>query len=819
MTATKKTNINIPITGMSCATCATKIEKAVNSVAGVLSGSVNFATEKLSVEYDSSIVKTSNIADAVQSAGYDVSVSTTTLPISGMSCATCVAKIEAALEGVAGVTNVVVNLATEKATVRYVDGSLEFKTLVSTVEDAGYKVLSLDSLDENENIVEKEERLRQESYDRLKLRFFTALFLTLPIFFLMHLHRFGLGEGGFPWIQFLFATPVQFWCGSSFYSGAWNSLKHKSADMNTLIAVGTSSAYFYSLSILIFPNFFKSTSFTTAVYFDTSAAIIVLILMGKVLEARAKGQTSGAIKKLIGMEAKLATVLRGGIEIEVPIGDVLVRDIVIVKPGGKIPVDGLIVEGYSSVDESMISGESMPVEKNIGDKVIGATINKTGTFKFSAEAVGMDTVLSHIIKMIEDAQGSKPPIARLADKVASVFVPVVIVLALITFSIWYAFGPEPVFNYALLNFIAVLIIACPCALGLATPTSVMVGTGKGAENGILIRSGSGLEVAGKVSVVILDKTGTLTEGRPQVTDVVLGGDYSEDEILMFALSAEKGSEHPLGEAIVSDGEGRGLVAKPVEKFSSVPGQGIKALIDGKEVLLGNTKLLVSEGVEFSEMGEVGESLSKQGKTPMFVVINGKCCAVIAVADRLKESSASAVRELKEMGIKVVMLTGDNTVTSNAIAQDVGIDEVVADVLPGEKVKVVEMFQTGGAVVAMVGDGINDAPALTIADVGIAIGTGADVAIESSDITLIKGDVMDVVTAIKLSSATVKNIKQNLFWAFFYNASLIPIAAGVLYPFYGILLDPIFAAAAMGLSSVTVVSNALRLKFFKVSSLV
>lgn len=810
--SSNKKNITLPIIGMSCASCASKIEKSLNETRGVISASVNFATEKATVDYEGNIP---SIVESIKSVGYEVSSSTVTLPIGGMSCASCVTKVEDGILSIDGVLKASVNLATERATVEYLDGAVHLKDIKNAVESVGYEVLDLD-LSDDENIVDKEERLRTEAYKKLKIRFFTALFFTVPIFIAMHLHRFGFVAGELPWVQFLFATPVQFWCAQSFYLGAFKSLKHRTTDMNTLIAVGTSSAYFYSLSLLLFPDFFASTGVGRGVYFDTSASIIVLILMGRVLEARAKGQTSGAIKKLIGMEAKTARVLRDGVEVDIPIANVVLDDVVIVRPGEKIPVDGILIEGYSSVDESMISGESIPVEKTVGDKVTGSTINKTGSFKFKAEAIGADTFLSHIIKMVEDAQGSKPPIARLADKVASIFVPTVILIAAITFIIWYVFGPEPSFNYALLNFVAVLIIACPCALGLATPTSVMVGTGKGAENGILIRSAEALETAGKISVIILDKTGTLTEGKPVLTDIITTGGFSEEEVLLYASSAEKGSEHPLGEAIVKGAEERGITPKQAEEFSAVPGHGIKAVIGGKNILLGNPKLLVNEDISFDEMFAQGERLSNDGKTPMYVVVDGVIAGVIAVADTLKKNSKNAVSCFKKMGIKVVMLTGDNKTTANAIAGEVGIDEVAAEVLPEDKAKVVSTFQMDNSVVAMVGDGINDAPALTKANIGIAIGTGTDVAIESSDITLIKGDVMDIVTAIKLSRATIRNIRQNLFWAFFYNAFLIPVAAGVLYPFYGILLNPIFAAGAMGLSSVSVVSNALRLKLFKPS---
>jgi Cu+-exporting ATPase len=550
------------------------------------------------------------------------------------------------------------------------------------------------------------------------------------------------------------------------------------------------------------------------VYFDTAGTIIVLILLGRLLEARAKGQTSEAIKKLIGLQAKTARVVRDGQEIDIPVEEVEIADLVVVRPGEKVPVDGIVREGYSSVDESMVTGESIPVEKKTGDEVIGATLNKTGTFTFEATKVGKDTMLAQIIKMVEEAQGSKPPIARLADIIASFFVPAVIGIAIITFIVWYFFGPTPALTYAMLNFVAVLIIACPCALGLATPTSIMVGTGKGAENGVLIRGGEALETAHKLTAIVMDKTGTLTKGEPSVTDILAFNNHKEEDILRYAASAEKGSEHPLGEAIVNRAkEGNIPLVKP-ENFNAIAGHGIEATIDGRSLLLGNAKLMKYREILLDELEKKAEELSNQGKTPMFVAIDGNPGGIIAVADTLKENSKQAVEALHRMEIEVAMITGDNQRTAEAIARQIGIDRVLSEVLPEVKADEVKKLQAEGKKVAMVGDGINDAPALAQADVGIAIGTGTDVAMESADITLISGDLRGVVTAIALSKATLRNIKQNLFWAFAYNTILIPVAAGVLFPFFGILLNPIFAAAAMGLSSVTVVSNALRLRRFR-----
>ncbi len=584
--------------------------------------------------------------------------------------------------------------------------------------------------------------------------------------------------------------------------------------MNTLIAVGTSAAYLYSFIVTFAPHLIMVKGWMLDVYFDTSAAIIVLILLGRFLEARAKGRTSEAIKKLMGLQPKTARVIRDGHEMDISLREVVPGDIVVVRPGEKIPVDGMVREGHSSVDESMVTGESLPVEKRAGDKVIGATINKTGTFQFEATRVGRDTVLAQIIRLVQEAQGSKPPIARMADVIASYFVPVVILIAIATFLIWFFWGPHPSLTYAFLNFVAVLIIACPCSLGLATPTSIMVGTGKGAENGILIRGAEALETAHQLNTIVLDKTGTLTKGKPSVTDIIESGRSGKKEILMMAASAERGSEHPLGEAIVQKAKEEGLILHDARDFQAIAGQGIEATIDSKRILLGNRKLMEERNVNLHGMAERAEQLSYEGKTPMFLAIDGETAGIIAVADTLKEDSRKAVEAFHRMGLEVVMLTGDNRRTAEAIAKQAGIDRVVAEVLPEMKAEEIKRLQSEGKKVGMVGDGINDAPALAQADVGIAIGTGTDVAMESSDITLIGGDLKGIVTAIALSKATIRNIKQNLFWAFAYNTILIPVAAGVLFPFFGILLNPIFAAGAMAFSSVTVVSNALRLRRFK-----
>jgi len=617
-----------------------------------------------------------------------------------------------------------------------------------------------------------------------------------------------------PYVLWALATPVQFWAGWQFYRGAWAAARHMSADMNTLIAVGTSSAYLYSAAAVLFPELFHAAGQMAALYFDTSSVIIGLILLGKYLEARAKGQTGEAIKKLMGMQARTARVVRDGHEMDVPVESVAIGDLVLVRPGEKVPVDGEVLEGRSALDESMITGESIPVEKGPGDQVIGATINKTGSFRFRATKVGRDTMLAQIIRLVEDAQGSKAPIQRLADVIAGYFVPAVIAIALVTFGVWYFFGPEPAFTYAVLNFVAVLIIACPCALGLATPTAIMVGTGKGAENGVLIRSGEALETAHKIGAIILDKTGTLTRGKPVVTDLVTANGTTPEELLSLAASAERGSEHPLGEAIVAAAREKGLELGDPTEFHAVPGHGIEATVNGRRVVLGNQKMMSDQGHSLDGMVDRASVLSDQGKTAMFVAVDGRMAGLVAVADTVKPGSREAVEELHRLGIEVAMLTGDNRRTAQAIARELGIDRVLAEVLPEGKAEEVKKLQAEGKVVAMVGDGINDAPALAQADVGIAIGTGTDVAMEAADVTLISGDVRGVVTTIRLSRQTMNTIKQNLFWAFFYNVILIPLAAGAWYPFFGVLLNPIFAGAAMALSSVSVVSNSLRLRRFR-----
>ncbi len=807
-------SIDLPVTGMSCASCVSHVQNALSEMKGVTSASVNFAAEKAAVVYDPSEVSVANLVKTVVDQGYGVPVSRINVPVSGMTCAACVSAVEKALGGLAGVVAVSVNFATEKASIDYFPAVVGIRDFRKAIRDAGYDVVETE---QGEDIVEKEQREREKAYKELRAKVLSGALLAFLIMLLMQWHHLFGGWLQLPLktnhvLQLMLATPVQFWIGRQFYAGAFAAARHRTTNMNTLIAIGTSSAYCYSIVATFFPAVFEIKGYSADVYFDTSATIIVLILLGRLFEARAKGRTSEAIKKLIGLQAKTARIIKDGREMDVPVEDVEMGDVVVVRPGDKVPVDGVIVEGYSAIDESMVTGESIPAEKSAGDSVIGGTINKTGSFRFEAVKVGKETMLSHIIEMVQSAQGSKPPIARLADVIASFFVPAVIAIATMTFFVWYLFGPVPSFTYAILNFIAVLIIACPCSLGLATPTSIMVGTGKGAENGILIRSGEALEKAHKITAVVFDKTGTLTIGRPEVTDVVSRG-IDAYELVLYAASAEKGSEHPLGEAIIRKAEERELKLFDPEQFQAVPGLGIKAKVKGKMVLLGNRKLMQNEGIVLGELDDEAERFSAQGKTPMFVSVDGSAAGIIAVADTLREESLPVVRQLHDHGIEVLMITGDNRRTGEAIGRQAGIDRVLAEVLPQEKADQVKKLQAEGRVVAMVGDGINDAPALAQADVGIAIGTGTDVAMEASDITLISGNIKGVVTAIALSKATMRNIRQNLFWAFAYNVLLIPVAAGVLFPFFGILLNPMLAAGAMGFSSVTVVTNALRLRKF------
>jgi Cu+-exporting ATPase len=807
---------------MTCTTCAATIEKGLSETPGIEQADVNFASEKVSIKYDPTKVNLARIKDTVSQLGYGVATKKSIFPVGGMTCASCVARVEEALSSVPGVISASVNLASEKATVEYLEGT-ELADLRRAVKDAGYELgPEVQALEDVTTAAQREVRA-------VRNRFIVAVILASTIMVLGFIPSFA----GQPYLLWALATPVQFWSGWRFYRGAWGALKHKTSDMNTLIAVGTSVAYFYSLIAVVFPSLFAAGMMEPHLYFDTSAMIIALVLLGRFLEARARGQTSEALKKLIGMQPKTALVLREGEQRQVPVEHVRVGDLILLRPGERIPVDGVVRQGYSSVDESMITGESIPVEKQVGDAVIGATINKTGSFQFEATKVGKDTTLARIVRMVEEAQGSKAPIQRLADVIASYFVPAVIGIAVVTFVIWYLVGPAPALTFALLNFVAVLVIACPCALGLATPTAIIVGTGKGAEHGVLIKNGEALERAHQISTVLLDKTGTLTRGEPVVTDVVAAPFSSPDEILRLAASAEHSSEHPLGEAVVNAALDKKLELSPSSDFNAIPGHGVEASVEGKKLLLGNLKLMEERGFSLNGLGQKTADLLEQGKTVMFLGWDSQVAGIIALADTLKPGAREAVQALRRMGIQTAMLTGDNRRTAEAIAREAGIDRVLAEVLPEHKAGEVRKLQGEGKVVAMVGDGINDAPALAQADIGIAIGTGTDVAMETGDITLISGDLMGVVTAISLSKRTMRTIKQNLFWAFAYNTALIPVAAGVLYLVFGktgvpsglhfILgehgfLNPMLAAAAMAASSITVVSNSLRLRRFKPAKL-
>ena len=740
------------------------------------------------------------------------------LPVQGMSCASCVKRVQNALTTVPGVVRADVNLATERAVVEFVPERATVEALAKAIEDIGYTVLVLD----RGAGVDNEQVERDAQVRRLKLRFLTGTSLLIPLFVFVYWDTIGLSHW---WdlskrtnflMQLIIQTPIQFWVGSQFYRGAWAAATHKTSDMNTLISLGTTAAYFYSVLATFFPTLFAAKGLSLEVYFDTAGAIIVIILLGRLLEARAKGETSEAIKRMIGLKPKTAKVLRGHQELEIPVEEVQVADIIVVRPGERIPADGIVVEGFSAVDESMVTGEPIPMEKRAGNNVVGATINQTGTFRFRANKVGKDTVLAQIIRLVGEAQGSKPPIARLADLTASYFVPAVMAIAVFTFVMWYLFGPAPRLTYAVLNFVAVMVIACPCALGLATPTSIMVATGKGAEYGILIRNGEALEAAHQLDTILLDKTGTITKGEPAVTDIVPAKEWTQEAILSFAASAEKASEHPLATAILKKATERGMRVQNPTHFRAVPGYGIDITLDEKRIILGNANFMKDNGISTGELEQDVEHFSAQGKTSLLVGVDGKIAGVIAVADLLKEGSKEAIDSLHALGLQVIMLTGDSRKPAEAIAREVNVDQILSDVLPEMKAAEVKKLQAEGRKVGMVGDGINDAPALAQADVGIAIGSGTDVAMESADITLMGSKLGGVVVAIALSKATIRNIKQNLFWAFAYNTVLIPVAAGVLFPFFGILLNPIFAAAAMGLSSVTVVSNALSLKRFRPS---
>jgi P-type Cu+ transporter len=739
-----------------------------------------------------------------------------TLPVRGMHCAACVAKVEGALRSVEGVGPVAVNLATEQATIEYDAARASVETLRGAVAASGYELAERPAPAAGTEGADRERAARDREQRRTQRRFLVGAALSVPIVLGSMPELFPWAPAWLrdPWLLLVLTTPVQFWVGADFHRGFLHDLRYRSASMSTLVSLGTSAAFFFSVAVTVWPHAFMALGAMT--YYETAAVVITLVVLGRWLEARARGRTSEAIRRLVALAPRTARIVRDGRDVDVPTAEVVVGDLVRIRPGERVPVDGAVVEGASTVDESMLTGESLPVEKTPGARVFGGTVNRTGSFVFRAERVGSETTLARIIRLVEEAQGSRAPIQRLADRVAAVFVPVVLAIAAATFVGWWWLGPEPALLHALTNAVAVLVIACPCAMGLATPTAIMVGAGRGAEHGVLIKSAAALEMLHRVDTLVFDKTGTLTVGRPVVTDVVAAPDAVEDDVLAIAAAAEQGSEHPIGEAIVTRAKERGLALPPVSEFQSVPGQGVDALAADGRVLLGNRALMDARGLDVEALTPRADALAADGKTVVFLAFAGRALGLVAVADTLKPEAPAAVAALRRLGIEVAMLTGDQRVTAEAIARGAGVDRVLAEVLPEDKAREVARLQGSGRRVAMVGDGINDAPALAQADVGIAMGSGTDVAIEAADVTLMRGDLHGVVTAVELSRRTVRIIKENLAWAFGYNAVLIPVAAGLLYPLWGVLLSPILAGAAMAFSSVSVVTNSLRLKRWRPS---
>ena len=813
-TQTDLHTIELPVHGMTCASCVQRVEDALVELDGVHAAEVNLATNRASVQVDAE-VHASELVKVVESAGYEVPTTTSTLTVQGMTCATCVSRVADALENVEGVIEAEVNLATNRATVTHPPGSVNAAALRTAVEDAGYEVV--ESAD-GQSRAEAERTMREQERTSLKRQLIIAASATLPLFLLdmgtMWIPPFEawvmdlVSEQALHIVFFALASVVQFGPGLRFYKKGWPALKAGAPDMNTLVMLGASAAYGYSVVATFLPNVLPEG--TVHIYFEAAAVIITLILVGKYLEAIAKGRTSAAMQQLLELQARTARVVRNGAEEEIPVEDVMPGDTVIVRPGEKIPVDGTILRGASYIDESMITGEPVPAEKSEGDEVVGGTINKTGSFRFEATRVGADTVLSQIIDMVEAAQASKVPIQDLADRVVRYFVPAVMAVAALTFGVWMLVGPAPALSMALVAAVSVLIIACPCAMGLATPTSIMVGSGKGAQMGVLFREGKALQQLREVQTVALDKTGTLTKGMPELTNLATDGD--ESDVLRLVAALEQSSEHPIAEAIVRAAKERTLSLPDPDDFEAEPGMGVSGTVEGRAVQVGADRYMEQLGYSLDAWAETASTWANAGKTPLFAAVDGRVVAVLAVADTIKDSSPEAIRALHERGLRVAMITGDNEHTAQAIADELGIDTVIAEVMPDEKVDAIKRLQEDGPV-AFVGDGINDAPALAQSDVGIAIGTGTDIAIESADIILVSGDVRGVANAYALSTATLRNIKQNLFWAFIYNTLLLPVAAGALYPVFGVLLNPMFAAGAMGLSSLFVLGNALRLRGF------
>ncbi|EEM40584.1 Copper-exporting P-type ATPase A [Bacillus thuringiensis IBL 4222] len=793
---------------MTCAACANRIEKGLKKVEGVHEANVNFALEKTKIMYDPTKTNPQQFKEKVESLGYGIVSDKAEFTVSGMTCAACANRVEKRLNKLDGVNKATVNFALESATVDFNPDEVNVNEMKSVITKLGYKL----EVKPDDQDASTDHRLQE--IERQKKKFIISFILSFPLLWAMVSH-FSFTSFIYlpdmlmnPWVQLTLATPVQFIIGGQFYVGAYKALRNKSANMDVLVALGTSAAYFYSVYLSI--QSIGSSEHMTDLYFETSAVLITLIILGKLFEAKAKGRSSEAIKKLMGLQAKTATVVRDGTEIKILIEEVVAGDIVYVKPGEKIPVDGEIVEGKSAIDESMLTGESIPVDKTIGDGVIGSTINKNGFLKVKATKVGRDTALAQIIKVVEEAQGSKAPIQRVADQISGIFVPVVVVIAIITFAVWMLFVTPGDFGGALEKMIAVLVIACPCALGLATPTSIMAGSGRSAEYGILFKGGEHLEATHRLDTVILDKTGTVTNGKPVLTDVIVADGFREEEILRLVGAAERNSEHPLAEAIVEGIKEKKIDIPSSETFEAIPGFGIESVVEGKQLLIGTRRLMKEFNIDIEEVSKSMEALEREGKTAMLIAIDKEYAGIVAVADTVKDTSKAAIARLKKMGLDVVMITGDNTQTAQAIAKQVGIDHVIAEVLPEGKAEEVKKLQAQGKKVAMVGDGINDAPALATADIGMAIGTGTDVAMEAADITLIRGDLNSIADAIFMSKMTIRNIKQNLFWALAYNALGIPIAAlGFLAPWV--------AGAAMAFSSVSVVLNALRLQRVKLKS--
>jgi Cu+-exporting ATPase len=811
--------IELPVSGVNGRQGAAYLETELGKLSGVRQAAVNAKGELVRITYDPLVVSVRILVERIQAAGYTPSVATTTLGIAGMYCGSCISTIEEELQKTPGVLEASVNLATEQAQVQYQPGLVDLEGLTHVITDVGYHVRE-PAPAPAEPALDREELDRALEYHTLLRKFWFAVAISLPVL-LFSYPQFvpGLRDWLTPgsaqlrivWgFLGLLTIPVLAWSGSQFYTGMWAALKLRQANMHTLISIGISAAWLYSTAAVLFPGIFPpGTSAET--FYDVTSVVTALILLGLLLELKAKGRTSEAIKKLIGLQAKTARVVRDDVEVDIPVEEVLVDDTVVVRPGEKIPVDGVVLEGRSSVDESMLTGESLPVEKGVGDEVIGATLNQTGSFRFRATKVGKDTALAQIVRLVQDAQGSKAPVQRVVDQVSHFFVPTVLILAIVAAMIWSVFGPSPAAVYALVVFVTTLIIACPCALGLATPTSLTVGIGKAAEQGILIRSGDALQTTQQLNTIVLDKTGTITKGKPELTNVVAVNGFDEDEVLRVAAAVERDSEHPLAAAIVAGARAQRLDQLQAEHFMALPGFGVAADVRGQQVLLGNAKLFTDRNIALGRLEGEATRLADDGKTPMYVAIDGRPAGVVAVADTVKEESAAAIATLRRMGLEVVMLTGDNHRTAQAIGRQVGVDRVLAEVLPQDKAHEVRKLQLEGKRVGMVGDGINDAPALTQADVGFAIGTGTDIAIEAADVTLISGSLRGVVTAIAVSKATMRNVRQNLIGAFAYNTLGIPIAMGLLYPFFGLLLSPMIAAAAMAASSVTVVTNANRLR--------